>query len=251
MVSNLGAVNMMRWTISLFAGFGLLASPAAAGDRASANFIGFSPEAQHFAFEEYGIESDSGVAYSNIYLVDLGADPAQEITRISSVAEEGDNSEDLAAVRADARDKARPLIAERNIFVPAEIAALNGDGELIEDSSRISVNYPLPAWGTRTKTYSFQVTAFPTSSSAECDLQGDGQPQGYELRIASGLAESTLYRDDGILPVARGCPQSYGAYAVVVPGVGSTKERAVVIISYYPSSFEGPSRRFLAVPFTP
>lgn len=248
---NITQVKPGRWIAGLALGVAFAASPALAGDRAVANFIGFSSDARYFAFEEYGIESDSGLAYSNVHLIDLSADPWQEGKRVSSIAKDGEGSEDLTAVRAETSRKAAPLVAEHNIVVPAEIAALNGDGEPDRDPARISVIYPVPSWGTVTKTYTLAVTFFSMPAAADCTPETQGVPQGYELRISSDLAETVLHRDDGVLPATRGCPQFYALYAVVIPGIGATKERGVAILSYYPSGFEGASRRFLAVPFTP
>lgn len=244
-------VNLRRWIAGLAAGVVFAASPALAGDRALANFIGFSPDARYFAFEEYGIESDSGLAYSNVHLIDLGADSRLEDKWVSSIAEDGERSDDLTAVRAETSRKAAALVTQHNIVVPAEIAALNGDGEPDLDPARLSVIYPVPSWGTVTKTYTLAVTFFSMPAAADCTPETQGAPQGYELRISSGLAETVLHRDDDVLPAARGCPQFYALYAVVIPGIGATKERGVAILSYYPSGFEGASRRFLAVPFTP
>ena len=52
----------------------LLATPAFAGDRALVDIIGYSENANYFAFEEFGIQDGSGFAYSNIYVVDLETD---------------------------------------------------------------------------------------------------------------------------------------------------------------------------------
>ena len=52
----------------------LLAAPAVAGDRALADFIGFSEDGRYFAFEEYGVQDGSGFPYSTIYVIDLTDD---------------------------------------------------------------------------------------------------------------------------------------------------------------------------------
>ncbi len=251
MRSNPAPAALARWVFGILAGLGFLASSAAAGDRALANFIGFSPDTRYFAFEEFGIESDSGLAYSRIYFVDLVSDTWLADTPVSTVAEEGDESEDLAAVRAQTSHKAEGLLARHGIVVPAEIAALNGDGAPDRDPMRLGLLYPIPAWGTATRAYSLTVTYFPAASTARCAIETDGQPQGYELRLVGEAEEVVLHRDEGLLPSSRGCPRDYSLYAVVVPGVGARKDAGVAIVSYYPSAYEGPSRRFLAVPFSP
>src|SRR5690606_36811639 len=42
-------------------------TPAFAGDTASLDVLGYSPDGKVFAFEEYGIADGSGFPYSNIY----------------------------------------------------------------------------------------------------------------------------------------------------------------------------------------
>lgn len=242
---------LARWAFGILACLGFFASSAAAGDRALANFIGFSPDTRYFAFEEFGIESDSGLAYSRIYFIDLASDTWLEGTPVSTVAEEGDKSEDLAAVRAQTSHKAASFLARYDIVVPAEIAALNGDGAPDRDPSRLALLYPIPAWGTVTTSYSLTVTFFPAASNQNCAIETDGQPQGYELRLTGKARDIVLHRDEGLLPSSRGCPRDYGLYAVVVPGIGARKDAGVAIVSYHPNAYEGPNRRFLAVPFLP
>lgn len=251
MRTNQAPATVARWALGILAGLGFLASSAAAGDRALANFIGFSPDTRYFAFEEFGIESDSGLAYSRIHFIDLVSDTRLAGTPVSTAAEEGDESENLAAVRAQTSRKAASLLARHDIVVPAEIAALNGDGEPDRDPMRLGLIYPIPAWGTATKAYSLTVTSFPVASTANCAIETDGEPQGYELRMAGKAGEIVLHRDEGMLPSPRGCPRDYGLYAVVIPGAGARKDAGVAIVSYYPSAYESPSRRFLAVPFSP
>ena len=69
---------------------------------------------------------------------------------------------------------------------------------------------------------------------------------GYALSLHDGQNVTEAHRDEATLPKSRGCPVAYRIYAVVSPF-----ERAdprVAIISSYPFGFEGPDRRFLAVP---
>jgi predicted secreted protein len=49
-----------------------------------------------------------------------------------------------------------------------------------------------------------------------------------------------------MLPKSRGCPTDYRLYAVVAPF--QQAEPRIALISSYPFGFEGPDRRFLAVP---
>lgn len=58
----------------------------------------------------------------------------------------------------------------------------------------------------------------------------------------------TIHRDE-VLPKSRGCVLDYRLYAVVIPGLDAPQGTGVAVVSTYPGGFEGPDRRFLAVPF--
>lgn len=247
---NLAMVVVARLTLGVFAGLSVVALPANAGDRALANFIGFSPNARYFAFEEFGIEADSGLAYSRIFFIDRVTNSWVPKTPIGTVAEE-DESGNLAAIREETSRKAESLMDELNIVIPAEIAALNGDGEPGRDPMRLALLYPIPAWGIATRSYSLVASFFPAEASVECAVDTDGHAQGLEVRLIGKEDETVVHRDEGLLPQSRGCPQSYDLYAVVVPGIGTENDGGVAIVSFYPSAYEGANRRFLAVPFEP
>lgn len=75
MKPNVGMAGMVRRAgASLAVCLSLAAAPAFAGDRALADFIGFSENGRYFAFEEFGTQDGSGFAYSTIYVIDLSDD---------------------------------------------------------------------------------------------------------------------------------------------------------------------------------
>jgi predicted secreted protein len=226
----------------------LLASPALAGDRALIDFIGFSPDAKYFAFEEFGIQDGSGSAYSNIYVIDLKNDSWLEGTPIRAQAAEGDDSENLLAVRSRANSEALKFIADNKIFVPAEIAALNGDGIIDEDPLRLAFMFPIPIQGLESDSYQLEITTFTAKSAETCTDYFGKEPNGFELTVFDGTETRVLHRDEGTLPRSRSCPFTYRPYAVLVPGLGGSPSAGVVIVSYTRGGFEGPDRRFLAVP---
>src|SRR5262245_14111400 len=85
-------------------------APAAAGDFALADFIGFSADDRYFAFEEYGVADASGSAYSTIYVIDLAED---RWAPGSPFHDEGiEDSQTLAETRAKAMALAKPKLAE-------------------------------------------------------------------------------------------------------------------------------------------
>lgn len=239
---------LARQAASLFGFLALAISPALAGDRALIDVIGFSPDAKYFAFEEFGIQDGSGSAYSNIFVIDLETDSWLEGTPIRAQADEGDDSQNLLAIRSKANSEAIKFIADNRIFVPAEIAALNGDGAPNEDPQRLAFSFPIPGPGLESDTYMVEVSTFEAKSPEDCAGYFGNEPLGYEVTVFDGSDTTVLHRDGEELPASRSCPYSYRPYAVAVPGIGAEKQAGVVIVSYTRGGFEGPDRRFLAVP---
>jgi predicted secreted protein len=248
MKPNVDLVASARRVASAFGLLGLMVSPALAGDRALIDFIGFSPDAKYFAFEEFGIQDGSGAAYSNIYVIDLENDSWLDGTPIRAQAPEGDDSENLLAIRSKANTEALKFIADNKIFVPAEIAALNGDGVIDEDPMRLAFMFPIPVMGQETASYQLEISTFTAKSPEDCADYFGNDPFGFELTVFDGSETRVLHRDEDTLPASRSCPYTYRPYAVLVPGLGGTPSAGVVIVSYTRGGFEGPDRRFLAVP---
>lgn len=71
---------------------------------------------------------------------------------------------------------------------------------------------------------------------------------GFALFLSWECNRKEIYRDKGPLPQWRGCPLAYRLHAAVYPFEGAGIKHTVAIVSSYPFGFEGPDRRFLAVP---
>lgn len=246
MKPNVGLVASARRVASAFGLLGLMASPALAGDRALIDFIGFSVDAKYFAFEEFGIQDGSGFAYSNIFVVDLENDSWLEGTPIRVRSD--DENKPLLQVRSEANSEAIKLIADKEIFVPADVVALIGDGAVDIDAKTLAFGLPGYEAGTVREERLLTLEVFPAETTQDCSLWFDKKPMGYALTLSGGTAPVELHRDEN-LPRSRGCAFDYRLYGVVVPGLGAPQESGVAIVSYYPGGFEGPDRRFLAVPF--
>lgn len=246
MKPNAALVVSARRAASFFGLFALMASPALAGDRALIDVIGFSPDGKYFAFEEFGIQDGSGFAYSNIFVVDIPADAWVDGTPIRVQAESEDKP--LLQVRSQANSEALRIIADNEIFVPADLVALIGDGAVDLDAKTIAFGLPGYERGTVREERQLTLKTFPLKSSEDCSLWFDSEPLGFELSIAGSDANLVVHRDK-TLPRSRGCALDYRLYGVVVPGLGAPQDRGVAIVSVYPGGFEGPDRRFLAVPF--
>lgn len=218
---------------------------AVAGDRALIDYIGFSPDFRYFAFEEFGIQDGSGFAYSNLYVVDLESDSWVVGTPIRVQAEAEENS--LTDIRAMALAEAESHITGFNIDIAVEILALIGDGAPEQDGKILTFGAPGYEPGAVIGDYEVRLSTFTTAAASPCTEWFDMEPQGYQLEISDGDSDRLAHRDDS-LPRSRGCPVDYRLYGVVMPFGGTVPANAVAIVSVYPRGFEGPDRRFLAVP---
>ena len=235
---------MVRLVVSFFV---LLigAFPALAGDRAALDLIGYSEDTRYFAFEEFGVLDGSGFPYSSIYIVDLSNDSWVVGTPIKLVAK--DENQTLQQVRADVLAEAADEIEEFSIHLPAELVALVGDGAPDNDGTRLRFGSPGYDPGSVSGNSELQLTSHPTSAIAPCGEWFSIDPLGYELSLADGGSRRLIHRD-ATLPRSRGCPTGYRLYGVALPFMAQSTEAAVALISVYPGGFEGPDRRFIAVP---
>ncbi len=221
----------------------LFAAPALAGDAALADFIGFSEDGQTFAFEQYGIQDGSGFAYSTIFVVDLVADKWVAGSPFHAQAPEAEGDRPLANVRADAMALARAKLDNLAIATPAETLWL--DGTSSGDGKAAAFTYgPFPS---KENALSLTLTTTPAESTLDCAGLAGTQPLGFTLSVASGEGQAVIKHDDnGRVPASRGCTTDYRLFAIVRPF--QSVHPAVAIIASYPFGFEGPDRRFLAVP---
>ena len=235
---------MVRLVVSII---GLLAAiqPATAGDRALIDVIGYSEDARYFAFEEFGIQDGSGFAYSSVYIIDLDTDSWVVGTPVRVQAD--DEQAPLSQIRAEVQLQAADDIATLGITVPAEIAAMLGDGAPGADARMLRFGTPGYNPGDVSGDYELRLKSFATTAAAPCAEWFSVEPLGYELVIADKGVERQVHRD-GDLPRSRGCPVSYRIYGVVLPYMAGSISDAVALISVYPGGFEGPDRRFIAVP---
>lgn len=215
--------------------------PALAGDRAAIDLIGYSEDGRYFAFEEFGVQDGSGFAYSAIYLIDLENDRWVSGTPIKVQA---DNEElSLHAIRGQAMEQFAPLGDKHAIREPAEFLAVIGDGVPEADGAALrfaAVGYSGP--GSVQGDHQLTLETFPLPSK-ECEGYTDNEILGFAL----SLDGKDLQRDTR-LPSSRGCALAYRIYGVAAPFPGWSVENGVALISVYPFGFEGPDRRFLAVP---
>lgn len=231
------------------AALALLAAPAIAGDRALFDPIGFSADGRYFAFEEFGIQDGSGFPYSNIYVVDLPEDRWVPQTPLRLRLD--DEGEPLIAARERNLEAAQPVLSGLEIAVPAQIVALIGDGAFDPEARAIDFGIPGYLPGTVENDYTLGLETFDAEARASgepCETYIGGSAKGYALSLAGDGEFRELHRDQGRLPASRGCATGYRLYGVVLPMNGQDLDAGVAIVSVYPHGFEGPDRRFIAVP---
>lgn len=216
-------------------------APALAGDRAEIALLGFSEDGRYFAYEEYGIQDGSGFAFSSIYAIDLTTDRWVPGTPFAARAESEDAS--LASIRAKAAALAKGPLDELQLNAPAIFTALNGDGEPMDG---LSLAFGTPGYGLTPvgDTWVLTLETFPLTAPADCASYTDEPMLGFAL-AASG---QEFHRDTAI-PKSRHCPLAYRIYGMAEPaGFGYADGGRAAIISVYSLGFEGPDRRFIAVP---
>jgi predicted secreted protein len=236
--------GMARLGASLLC-LGLLTAPVAAGDRALLDLIGYSADAGFFAFEEFGIQDGSGFAYSSLYIVDLSEDEWVVGTPVRVQASTEETS--LSQVRQEVRAKAAEQLAALGIDRPAELVAQIGDGAAGMDGTSLRFGLPGFAPGTVREEHELRLSTFPVTAAAPCKQWFAVDPLGYQLVLADEGGTRQIHRDD-TLPRSRGCPATYRLYGVALPFEAQSLADAVALVSVYPGGFEGPDRRFIAVP---
>lgn len=220
----------------------LLAAPALAGDRAQFTPLGYSDDGRYFAFEEFGVQDGSGFAFSTTYIVDLPADKWAIGTPVR--VRQDDESISIAELRQLAASEVAGRLTEYKISYPASIIAMNGDGE--PDAAAYGLRYGRPGYGLSgvTDEHLLELELVDLPANADCAIIDDAT-KGMVLRLDG----EEIMRDSGTLPKSRGCTLDYRVYAVVSPAdFNSNPGMDVAIIAYYPFGFEGPDRRFMAVP---
>lgn len=221
------------------------AFPASAGDRALLNLLGYSGDQRYLAFEEYGVNDGSETAFSNVYIVDL---TNGEFAGGSPFRNEADDDEQpLTKMRARTAEAAKSALAKLQIEEPVDVDALSGDGVL---GPATEMHFGLPVYGLAPATtegdYTLALETFDIPETACSGSLGTGV-QGFALKLAGDGPTRELHRDKGKLPEWRECPVGYRLYAVVTPHQAGLSAGAAIIATY-PFGFEGPSRRFMAVP---
>lgn len=240
---------------SILAGIAMVlwASIAQAGEFAERAVIGFSSDGRYFAFEEFGQQDGSGFVYSSIFVVDTRERAWVRGTPFRVVIED-ENQPISAARKRAARDAARTL--ERlKITEPGHLLAANPLTERETNFDRVVISrHAMPAsdgnrWHTPYGRVVFSLADF-TTNETRCAEFGVERLAGFALRMVDDDGRRTLIHRDARVPQSRGCALGYAISDIIGfdPPDATTARLYVVLVSVFQFGFEGPDRRFIAVP---
>lgn len=221
-----------------------IATAAAAGDVAEFRPIGFSPEGDVFAFEEFGVQDGSGFPYANRYYIDTVTDTFLPGTPVRVLLK--DEGKTLAEARKQAALQAAEIENTSGAGIdPGSFAAFAPPTE--RGNNPAFLRYQTFA-GYPGKASSVELSQSPLTPPPGCaDL---GQPiQGFKLTMTEldgRPVEIVLHADDAI-PQSRKCPLSYALAGALAHrnDDGSTTHAVLVLVRSV--GFEGPNGRYLAV----
>lgn len=225
----------------------LAAVPAFAGDAANFAALGFSADGRYLAYEEFGVQDGSGFPYSNIFILDVAEDKWAGGSPFRVLLE--DEQPGLATVRAKSAAAAAVAITKLQISEPAVIEAMNGDGEVGHDGSSISFGARGFGMDPPPNPVTLRIESFESTSTVPCvESFGFPPPVGFALTLEADGKSTELHRDKSV-PASRNCTVAYRPFGIVAPVNWSWNQRTpVAIISVFSQGFEGPDRRFIAVP---
>lgn len=231
--------------------------PAWCGDAANLNVMGFSGDGRYFAFEQYGVQDGSGFAYSDIFITDLKQNVWIKNTPLHTIS--GDENASISEIRTRASANVAVMLQKLDIVGPADILASNPVTEIVPDRKTVVFDtiyrgfssQPAP-FGTPTdERYELRVANIEFPGGDECQTE-DGKIYGFSLSLrktTTGVMTQG-YRDEKV-PKSRACPLNYEIEAIASVRNALDEANFVAIIAYYKQGFEGPDRRFIAVPINP
>ncbi|MBL6431498.1 MAG: DUF2259 domain-containing protein [Alphaproteobacteria bacterium] len=245
-------VRRLASGLTLLAGLALAALPvpAAAGEFAQVDLLGFSRSGSHFAFEEYGVQDGSGFPYSNIYVIDVGGDSWVSGTPLRRLDEVDDSqpldfAEELARTRTANREAAQPVLAMTGVAGFGQTVGHNPPTERTSDPHLMiaTTNLSAPMIG---GPVTLALQEIPVAKPGNCP-DGFGTIQGMKLTLTYE-GKTRVLADDSHIPKSRGCPLRYRIERLVThtPVFNGPTYFAVLVLMQR-IGFEGPDGRFLAI----
>jgi predicted secreted protein len=226
--------------IGLAAAIGAVTSHTAiAGDFAERRVIGFSPDGNRFAFEEFGIQDGSGFPYANIFVVDTSADKWVSGTPVRVRLD--DEEQGIEAAREAAAKQAAPHIEGLNR--PGTLLASNPITESGRDPYRLAFKRH-PALLMEGPELVVELEPIPLAAPGNDDP--DYKTHGFRLILTSETGKTVLHEDIA-LPASRGTALDYRIHDVIIHQPFGQPATLVVLIQVLTRGFEGPDGRYLAV----
>ena len=227
------------------------ASPARAGDLATYEPVGFSPDGTLFAFMQSGVTDGAGAPYVDAFAIDVANDSWVPGTPVRlGRGEPGDLSEARMRARTDGlRAEARTLLedaAGQADWRPGALLALSPPTDLDRDGTRMTVNprYLPSVIGDGALTALLETTPFPDGTN-DCPV-GMGELVGFRLTLEDGDHAVTL-NDDTRLPSSRGCPIGYRIAGIETHHAPDGTRSVAILLNVLTVGFEGPDVRWMAI----
>ena len=241
------------------------AATAHAGDAAARRVIGFSPDGNYFAFEQYG-ELDTGASgsgWSQIDIIDTRTDDFVGGKPIRIVDESEDATLTLEQARARVAAQARPILAKYAIASRGERTALDKftfPDEMVAYNDIPRLEQVAQKWlstaNSQAGVSTVQLDEILAASTTDCSSSFDdaqqndasGKARGFRLTLQGqdGKPMKVLHEDTAV-PGSRNCPTSYSvseAYEFTPKGKSAV---VAVLVQRFSQGFEGRDRRFMAV----
>nr|WP_255714064.1 DUF2259 domain-containing protein [Pelagibacterium xiamenense] len=231
--------------VSLALALVAFAVPTQAADRYQFDALGYSQDGRYFAFEQFVVQDGSGFPVSEIFIIDLDTDTFAAGSPFEGRMQSEEAT--LPQARGQAGTAAAGAAAELGISRPAVPIALLGDGELSDE--RLTLDFGIPTWGLAETEgeYELSLDIFKAPSGEDCiDWFGD-EPMGYALALTDKTGTREIHRDTRV-PASRGCTITYKLYGVFLPFEAYDLDSAVAVLSVWSHGFEGPDRKFIALP---
>ncbi len=198
-------------------------------DISERRIIGFSPNGDYFAFEEFGKNPGSGNAYANIYVINTIRNKWVKGSPFRVKPSEGLRTR--RRVRKRVERMALPLLRRLNIQRnKVRVLATNPITELGKNKRRVRVN-PRVTISEVNRPMIFSVDQFTIGTPRHCRTVTRKAIKGLIIRVRrEGERQKELHRDKKI-PKSRGCPISY-TISDVIQLKKSSRRGAVYALIY-------------------
>jgi hypothetical protein len=226
----------------------VLVSPAIvlAGHNTQVQAIGYSAQGRYFAYEEFGLNENSQIAYSRIYIIDLIQ--ISQVVGTPVTYRANIDEEPMTQVRKNARAEAAIFLESLRIDYPAVIVAIIGDGQL--DVKHDTLVFGVPVSHSISEISGRNIITlrtFDAMSTLDCTEILDTPTMGFSLTLEHGENSEVIYKDNA-LPRSRECPFAYELNSIVLPFGATDASQAVGLISVYIQGNDRVERHYLAIP---